>query len=70
MTDPGSVPFEYADGNRAELLFVEWAEKQGWQVTKRGWPDFICRRGAELMCVEVEDGSDYLSAWQRPASGH
>lgn len=24
-------------------------------MTKCGWPDFICRRGAELMCVEVKD---------------
>jgi hypothetical protein len=56
---------EYAHGNRAELLFTEWARSQGWEVTKRGWPDFICRRSHELMCVEVKDGSDHLSTWQQ-----
>jgi hypothetical protein len=65
MINPGGKPpFTYDRGNRAELLFAEWAEQQGWQVTKRGWPDFICRRGTELMCVEVKDGSDHLSAYQ------
>jgi hypothetical protein len=63
MTDHGGVA--YAQGNRAELLFAQWAGTQGWQVTKRGWPDFICRRGEELMCVEVKDGSDHLSGYQQ-----
>jgi hypothetical protein len=59
------VPKKLRHCQRAELLFAEWAQAQGWQVTKRGWPDFICRRGEDLMCVEVKDGSDCLSAWQQ-----
>jgi hypothetical protein len=62
------VPPAYYTGNAAELRFTRWAESQGWRVTKRGWPDFICRRGGELMCVEVKDGADHLSRWQAQAA--
>lgn len=44
--------------NKTEQMFVVWAEAQGWSVTKRGWPDFICRRGDEIMAVEVKGGND------------
>lgn len=47
-----------------EGLFAEWAESQGWDVTKRGWPDFICRRDGALMAVEVKGGADELSPEQ------
>ena len=47
-----------------ETLFREWAESQGWDVTKRGWPDFICRRGKEVMAVEVKGGNDNISPEQ------
>lgn len=50
--------------NPAERAFRELAESEGWDVTKRGWPDFICRRNGELMAVEVKDGSDGLSHQQ------
>jgi hypothetical protein len=47
-----------------EALFAEWAESQGWTVTKRGWPDFICRRNGEVMAVEVKGGADDISPEQ------
>lgn len=53
-------------GNRAEAQFAQWATGEGWQVTKRGWPDFICRRGSERMAVEVKH-TDGLSLEQRSA---
>jgi hypothetical protein len=53
--------------NSAEAEFADWAIAQGWQVTKRGWPDFICRRGDEIMCVEVKYADD-LSSYQRMAA--
>jgi len=40
--------------NKAEREFAETAEKNGWRVTKRGYPDFICYRGDDLMLVEVK----------------
>lgn len=42
----------------AEQRFADWAESQGWDVTKRGWPDFICRRDGAIMAVEVKAGKD------------
>jgi hypothetical protein len=53
-------------GNQAEAQFARWAQEQGWKVTKRGWPDFICRRGVERMAVEVKHTDD-LSEPQRAA---
>lgn len=53
--------------SRYEAEFAVWAIAQGWRVTKRGWPDFICRRGDELMAVEVKGGNDGLSAHQSDA---
>ena len=47
-----------------EALFAEWAESNGWHVTKRGWPDFICRRNGEIMAVEVKGGNDDISPEQ------
>lgn len=47
-----------------EARFAEWAMSQGWDVTKRGWPDFICRRDGALMAVEVKGGMDDLSPEQ------
>ena len=40
--------------NRAEQAFATAAREEGWLVTKRGYPDFICYRGEELMLVEVK----------------
>lgn len=40
--------------NRAENAFAETARSLGWQVTKVGYPDFICYRGDDLMLVEVK----------------
>jgi hypothetical protein len=49
--------------NAAEVAFAEWAASEGWTATKNGWPDFMCRRGDELMAVEVK-WSDGLSPFQ------
>lgn len=53
--------------NDAESAFEFWARSQGWVITKRGWPDFLCRRGAEVAAVEVKDHADWLSPEQRAA---
>jgi hypothetical protein len=41
-------------GAQTERLFREEAAKAGWAVSKRGWPDFILRRGGEVVFVEVK----------------
>lgn len=40
--------------NWSESAFVQAAEENNWMVAKRGWPDFICWRNGELICVEVK----------------
>jgi hypothetical protein len=52
--------------NEPELAFAVWAATEGWIATKRGWPDFICYRGDEVMAVEVK-WSDGLSMDQQRA---
>jgi len=45
--------------NPAEKMFSEIARKQGWRVSKRGWPDFICMRKGEIMLIEVKPKGTY-----------
>jgi len=41
--------------NEAEGLFWDKVKEDGWEVTKRGWPDFFCtRQNGDLMLVEVK----------------
>ena len=52
--------------NRAEDALAELLTSVGWEVTKKGWPDFACFRDGELILVEVKTGqSQYLKAGQR-----
>ena len=50
---------DYANG--PEDAFCKLAESNGWAATKRGWPDFLCFKDGQLICVEVKprlaDGS-------------
>jgi len=41
--------------NDAEQQFFEWALNKGWEPTKRGWPDFLCRLpDGGFIAVEVK----------------
>lgn len=41
--------------NKAEREFYDFAHGEGWEVTKRGWPDFFCwAEGGGIMLVEVK----------------
>lgn len=40
--------------NKAEQQCAEELRSLGWQVTKRGWPDFFCIKDGEIACVEVK----------------
>lgn len=44
--------------NEAEGLFYEQMQANGWSLTKRGWPDFLCVRDGKLCAVEVKPRSD------------
>lgn len=40
--------------NKPEEQFCQFAESQGYSVTKRGWPDFFCVKNGEFIAVEVK----------------
>ena len=40
--------------NKAEAMCFEQMQRDGWTLTKRGWPDFFCVRDGEFCCVEVK----------------
>lgn len=44
--------------NFAENQLVQLLKKDGWDVSKRGWPDFLCVRGNEIACVEVKKNAN------------
>ena len=45
--------------NNAERKLQELLESEGWEVDKRGMPDFACYRGNEFMLVEVKPDLDH-----------
>ena len=43
--------------NEPENDFVRFALHEGWSVSKRGWPDFLCiSKSGEIFAVEVKPG--------------
>jgi len=40
--------------NKAEEAFAKKARDNGWMVTKRGYPDFICYKNGDVMLVEIK----------------
>ena len=46
--------------NKYEQAFAEKARDLGWDITKRGWPDFICYSGDEGIAVEVKPPGQQL----------
>lgn len=57
-----------APKNSTEKQFFEFADAQGWVVTKKGWPDYACFLPAEnnrFLVVEIKSlRSHKLRAWQ------
>lgn len=44
--------------NPYERQLYDELTAQGWDVTKRGWPDFACFKGDNLALVEVKSGGN------------
>lgn len=40
--------------NEAEGAFFDELTADGWEVFKRGWPDFLCVRNGQVLAVEVK----------------
>ena len=52
-----AVNLQPVNTNKTEEKFAVRAVAKGWSVTKRGWPDYLCWSGDEVMCVEVKPES-------------
>lgn len=52
MQEKGEIPREIK--NPAEQQLFKELTAQGWQVTKRGWPDFACFKGDMVALIEVK----------------
>lgn len=52
--------------NLPELTLESEMNGLGWDITKRGWPDFVCWRNGKMACIEVKPhSSSPLKATQR-----
>jgi len=51
--------------NLAESAFTRRATSLGWAVIKRGFPDYICWKGKQVIFVEVKPEGDELSVYQQ-----
>jgi len=52
--------------NPVEAQFFDFAESEGWIITKKGWPDYACfLPDGDFVVVEVKPlRSSRLKAWQ------
>jgi hypothetical protein len=63
---PGAgVNLQGVNQNKREDKFANEAVRRGWTVIKRGWPDFLCWQGEEVIFVEVKPEGDSLSSYQK-----
>ena len=59
QSDKGN-PLVRQTKNKSEQAFIDAAHEKGWQVIRKGWPDYLCfKQGedggiAEIMAVEVK----------------
>ena len=60
-----AVNLQPVNTNKTEEKFAVRAVAKGWSVTKRGWPDYLCWSGDEVMCVEVKPEGQDLSPYQK-----
>lgn len=52
--------------NVAEANLFDLMVEAGWEVTKRGWPDFACFKDGKLVLIEVKPKRGRkLKSWQR-----
>jgi hypothetical protein len=64
MQETGNPP-RYLKNSAERQLFQELTSR-GWEVSKRGWPDFVCFKGNNLALVEVKrNGRCHLKRQQQ-----
>jgi Holliday junction resolvase len=45
--------------NKTERLLWHKLKRKGWDITKRGWPDFICFKDDKIVVIEVKRKKGY-----------
>ena len=40
--------------NYAEAMLYDIMVASGWKLTKRGWPDFLCKKDGRVVVIEVK----------------
>jgi len=40
--------------NRAEIKAWEALDMDGWEIARRGWPDYLCWKDGKVIAVEVK----------------
>lgn len=51
--------------NTRENAFLQFAVSHKWEITKRGWPDFLCKsKSGEWFAVEVKRKGERLKKAQ------
>lgn len=61
MSGPSErLGYQRTPRNTAEREFAEGMRERGWEVCKRGWPDFFCVRASDgqVILVEVKPYAD------------
>lgn len=52
--------------NVSERQFFQMMTDAGWQLTKKGWPDFACFKDGKLILIEVKPKRSHrLKSWQQ-----
>ena len=54
MRKPQRIPKPHRPQNAAEAECYDKLTANGWQVTKKGWPDFFVTKGNKFAVVEVK----------------
>jgi len=51
--------------NKAESELFNLMESNGWELSKKGWPDFACFKDGKLVLIEVKPKRSHrLKSWQ------
>lgn len=52
--------------NKTERQLLDLMQDNGWELTKKGWPDFACFKDGKLILIEVKPKRSHkLKYWQR-----
>ena len=49
-----SYPKESRPSNKSEALLYDKLKSHGWDITRRGWPDFACFKDGKFVAIEVK----------------